>query len=332
MRGSPNRIKKTPGALKLALLLLTALPSALAQNKNSPQLFAPGVISGPADDLSPAFSPDGKELFFTRGNRSGSMIMESHLVGKDWSAPQIAPFSGEWSDLEPAMAPGGSFLVFASNRPAVAGGQAINGNFNGKVFPAAGGNLWRVDRQGGIWGKPYRLPASINQGDATFSPSISADGSIYFMQPDPLTGYFHLYRSQYRSGTYLAAVRVHLGNDQTEEVDPAISPDESFLVYSSNQPAEHRPKRLKIAFQENGGWSLPEDLGDEVNEQGSNIEARLSPNGRILYFSTNTVPPVSYPRTADEAKYGLAVMGVWANGSENIWYVSLGRWLPNPKL
>jgi WD40-like Beta Propeller Repeat len=31
----------------------------------TPQIFAPGVASGPANDGSPAFSPDGNTIFFT---------------------------------------------------------------------------------------------------------------------------------------------------------------------------------------------------------------------------------------------------------------------------
>jgi hypothetical protein len=308
-------------------LLFASVVCCLAQTNNSPRLFAPGVISGPADDLSPAFSPDGKAVFFTRGNRASSVILESRLDAGIWSTPQIASFSGEWRDLEPAMSPDGSFLVFASNRPVSGGGKALDGNYNGKLFPAAGGNLWRVDYKGDSWGTPYRLPVSINQTAATFSPSITRDGNIYFMQPDPKTGYFHLYRSRYQSGYYLPAVRVDVGSDQTEDVDPAVSPDESFMIYSSNQPAEHQPKRLKIVFRHADGWGTPQDLGDEVNEQSSNIEARLGPDGKTLYFSTNSVPPVSYPSSVEDTKRNLSLMEAWANGSENIWFVSLDPWL-----
>lgn len=303
-------------------------PACVAQTPpNSPKLFAPGVISGPADDLSPAFTPDGKTVFFTRGNQNGSLIMVSNLINGRWSTPTIAPFSGKWNDLEPAMAPDGSFLVFASNRPRNEDGKPIDGNFNGKVTPGSGGNLWRVDREGKEWGKARRLPETINAGAETFSPSISSDGSIYFMKPNGANGRFHLYRSQCRSGQYLAAVPIGVGDDTTEDVDPAVAPDESFLVYSSNHPERHDHKRLVIVFRKKDGWGSTLDLGDAVNEEGSNIEARLGSDHTILYFSTNTVPSFTLPRTPEQAKQSVAEMEVWANGSENIWYVSLAPWL-----
>lgn len=266
-----------------------------AQSSNSPRLFAPGVISGAADDLSPAFTPDGNTVFFTRRNNSASMIMISTFENGRWSTPEIASFSGRWSDLEPTMAPDGSFLVFASNRPAEGQGKPLDGNYNGKIFPGGGGNLWRVDRVGDGWGHPKRLPEAINESTGVFSPSIASDGSIYFMRPDSRTGSFHLFRSRYRAGAYLAAVPVGVGDATTEDVDPAVAPDESYLVYSSNHPSRHEPKRLRIVFCKNDAWGTPLDLGDEVNEAGSNIEARLGPDHRTLYFSTNTCHRYLFP-------------------------------------
>ena len=317
-------------SVRLAIMFLslgTAGQAAFAQGTNAPKLFAAGVISGPADDFSPSFSPGGNSLFFTRSNGSGSVILMSKFQGGRWTTPEIAPFSGTWSDIEPAMAADGSFLVFASNRPATDGGKAIDGFFNGKTFLGRGGNLWRVNRTGNGWSRPERLPDTVNQTTATFSPSISADGSIYFMRTDEHSGKFHLYRSQYNSGRYLAAAPLGIGDDTTDDVDPAVAPDQSFLVYSSNQPSKGGPKRLRIVFREKDGWGSPIDLGDEVNEEGSNIEARLSPDQQTLYFSTNTVPPVVYPRSIERAKQDLADMNVWATGRHNIWYVSLTPWL-----
>jgi Tol biopolymer transport system component len=204
---------------------LLALSAARATADNSPSLFGPGIISGAADDLAPTFTPDGKTVYFTRGNPSASMIVMSESAGGTWSQPVIAPFSGAWSDLEPAMAPDGSFMVFASNRPSAAGGPALEGHYQGKTIVGGGGNLWRVDRKGTGWSEPYRLPDTINADTCTFSPSVVADGSIYFMRCDQKTGRFHLFRSQLSGGGYQPAVATGLGDAGTEEVDPAVAPD-----------------------------------------------------------------------------------------------------------
>lgn len=301
--------------------------TASAVEPKSPSLFAPDLISGAANDLSPAFSPDGRTVFFTRSNTSYSFVLISHRNGDHWSAPEIATFSGRWKDLEPTMSPDGSFLVFASNRPVAEGKALLDGVYNGKTYPGGGGNLWRVERHGDSWGEPVRLPDSINSSSAVFSPSIAGDGSLYFMQADPASGTFHLFRSAYRGGSYQPPLKVALGDATTEEVDPAVAPDESFIVYSSRHPQQHDKNRLHIAFHQADGWGNPIDLGDVVNEQGSNIEARLGPDHRTLYFSTNTVPPALPAPTHAEALKALQEMQVWANDNENIWYVSLAPWL-----
>ena len=314
----------------LATFCITAClvgDSASAAEPKPPALFAPGVISGAANDLSPAFSPDGRTVFFTRSNTSYSFILASHRSGDRWSTPEIATFSGKWKDLEPAMAPDGSFLIFASNRPTADGKGALDGVYNGKTYPGGGGNLWRTDRHGDRWSEPVRLPESINSNSGIFSPSIVSDGSLYFMQPDKENGSFHLFRSAYQAGAYQTPVKVSVGDATTEEVDPAVAPDESFIVYSSRHPQQHDKNRLHIAFRRGSGWSEPIDLGDVVNEHGSNIEARLGSDHRTLYFSTNTVPPAHLMPTAAEASHVLEEMQIWANDNENIWYVSLAPWL-----
>src|SRR5271156_4427821 len=73
----------------------------------APELFSPGVISGPANDGSPTFAPDGNTVYFTRSTAAWGVILESHKSQGKWSEPQVAPFSGEWSDSSPGMAPDG---------------------------------------------------------------------------------------------------------------------------------------------------------------------------------------------------------------------------------
>lgn len=173
----------------VSLLAFAALPvSTTAQPGSSepatkgastPKLFAPESAWPEGDDSAPAFTPDGKTVFFT--HRNGAItIMMATLHDGVWSRPQVAPFSGEWRDIEPAMAPDGSYLVFISNRPATAGGEPLTGYFGGRSQAGKGGNIWRVDRRGDGWGEPVRLPDIINSNSAIYSPAIAGDGSIYF--------------------------------------------------------------------------------------------------------------------------------------------------------
>ena len=189
----------SPKFLFTLAAIAIALPfhAAAADPPFHPAVFAPGVISGPANEASPAFSPDGKTVYFSRGGA----IMVSRLAPGRWSKPQIASFSGQWRDTEPAMAPDGSFLIFASSRPAADGGSVLDGSWGGHIYKGSGGNLWKVQRQGAGWSPYTRLPAIINRSTAIFSPAVVADYSLYFMEAT-MTTKFRLYRSQYKNGTY----------------------------------------------------------------------------------------------------------------------------------
>ncbi|SEI85985.1 TolB family protein [Frateuria terrea] len=291
-----------------------------------PQIFAPGVISGPAAEDSAAFTPDGDTVFFDRVRWPNAAILVAHRTAYGWSTPEVAPFSGRWLDHDPAMAPDGSFVIFSSNRPDRPGGKALDAVLaDGKVAAGSGGHLWRVDRKGSGWGEPVRLPDTVNASSRTYAPSIAADGSVYFQRPGA-DGDFRLFRSQYRGGSYQPPVEVALGDGGAHKLDPAVAPDESFLVFDANYAGKDAPDRLYIAFREGNRWGAPIDLGDEVNH-GSPWASHLGPDHRTLYFSSARGIPVHYPRTAAQGRQDMARMAAWDNGLDNLWSIPLAPWV-----
>lgn len=313
------------GKRLLFVVVLGFISGWVSGQGDQPVVFAPGVISGPVHDAAPAFSPDGQWVYFHRsGPAFYGVILVAHQRNGVWSKPEIASFSGSWSDIEPAMAPDGSYLVFSSNRPVAPGGAVLNGCWNSQHFAGGGGNLWRVDRKGTGWGEPWRLPDVINSDSSVFSPAVTADGTLYFMKPVGDTGRFHLFRSAYRGGTYAAPVAVPFaGPDSVSDVDPAVAADESFLVFSSKRVAG-RPMELFIVFRKGGVWGVPQSLGEGVSRGVGCIEARLSPDGRRLYFSSGYVPG----RPGDGAGRREALeRSEWETGLLNIWTVPLDKWL-----
>lgn len=314
------------GSLLAMCACVVIAPGLHAATSVQPEVFAPGVISGPAAEDSAAFSPDGRTVLFDRIRWPNAAILMSHRTANGWSAPTIAPFSGRWLDHDPAMAPDGSFLIFSSNRPDRSGGKPLDAEMaNGKVSPGSGGHLWRVDRKGDGWAEPVRLPDAVNSSSRIYAPSVAADGSVYFQRPGA-DGDFRLFRTQFRAGRYEEPVQVDLGDASAHELDPAIAPDESFIVFDANYAGKDASDRLYIAFREGNGWSKPVDLGEEVNH-GAPWGSHLGPDHRTLFFSSPRGIAVHYPRTAAQGQQDLARMASWDNGLDNLWSVPLTPWL-----
>lgn len=276
----------------------------------APTVFVPGGDVSAADDASPAFTPDGDTVYFMRGTDNGAVIVESHRVDGRWSAPVAAPFSGHWRDGDPAMAPDGSFLVFASNRPAAKDGPAIDAVRKGQRVVGQGMNLWRVDRQGNGWSEPIRLPDIVNTCTSTFAPSIAADHSIYYIGCAP-DGVLRPLRTVYEHGQYQAPYVVAVGDKDAQIRDVAIAPDRSFMVFSIKHDPK-QPYRLAISFHTADNWSTPQDLGDTVNGGTHNMGSQLGCDHRTLYFSSDRALPAS--------------LSTSANG-DRMWKVSLAPWL-----
>ena len=273
---------------------VTGLQAVEAQNQNpvpAPEvtLFAPGGLPTTAtNSAAPAFSPDGKIVLLGQSSGGSTIsIMQSHREGKNWSVPEFPTFSGKYHDLEPAFSPDGKYLIFASNRPATARGTEIDGYYNGNKYPGSGGNLWRVDYRNKAWGTPTVLPSGINANGSVFSPAIAGDGSLYFMRADS-GAKFHIYRAQMRNGQFESPVPASFTINKYGDYDPAVAPDESFIIFSSPRPpAPEHTADLFIAFRDKNGWGDPIDLRSLLSENVYGVEARLSPDGNTLYFSNS---------------------------------------------
>ncbi len=258
------------------------------KNKSNATLFVPGEIAPKAPiNASPAFTPDNLLFFFTQSQGGNHLtIMVSQRSEGVWSEPKIAFFSGKFRDLEPAFSPDGKYLIFASNRPEKPGDSVLTGHYNGQVLPGSGGNLWKVDFSEKGTPRITRLPGVINANSSVFSPCVVADGSLYFMRADS-GAKFHIYRSAFKNGIYQAPVKTSFSLDRFGDYDPAVAPDESFLIFSSARPPAPKTADLFIVFRASEGWSEPADLRSILGDDVYGVEARLAPDLSKLYYSNS---------------------------------------------
>ena len=240
-----------------------------------------GVMNGDTDDTL-AFTPDGATVFFDRSIGDAKTVMVSHRIRGRWTPAVVASFSGKWYDQNPVVSPDGRYLLFNSDRPTHPGAAPLVHSYFGK--PGPGANLWKVPRVGDHWGEPVWLGPVINDDLFIDSPSVARDGSVYFLRKDK--GAIHIFRSQFKAGAYLPAERVALGDPVETTHDPAIAPDESFIVYDYGK-VKGGLGRLCISFREGDHWTAPLDLGDEVNKDLP-WSPHLGADHRTVYVTGST--------------------------------------------
>ena len=305
--------------LMLAAILalsLTAPPSTAGE------MLGPGVIDTGLQETSSAFSPDGHTVYFMRSDfaEKDDTILVSHLAGTTWSVPEIAPFSGQWHDSEPAMSPDGKRLYFVSNRPVTPGGAPLTVEMAGQRYP--GTNLWYVEQQAnGQWGAPVHVDGAMNDGSQVYNPSIAANGNIYFSAHRPDSGKFYQVYVARRTATgYAPPERLDLGDMAQNRMDPGVDPQERYIVFASSGPDSLGSADIYISFRgDDGAWSKPEHLPGDINSSG--LENAPSPGPRFgeLYLSSSRSEAPAYPKERDTLMTLQHRLASASNGSRNIW-------------
>ncbi len=244
----------------------------------TPEIFVPGFISTEKRELNSVFTPDEKEFYFSISKPGkGYTIMYTKQVKEQWIKPQVAPFSGEYSDVDMCISHDGKRMFFGSMRPLQKGGQKPN-DFQ----------IWYVEKMENGWSKPKNLGHPINSAKRALYPSITKDGTLYF-QSRRSGGYggTDIYRSELLNGTYQEPE--NLGdaiNSQYDEGDVFIAPDESFLIFSIDHPDSYGKGDLYISFRkEDGSWTKAKNMGKTINSGAWEYCPMLSPDGKYLFFS-----------------------------------------------
>ena len=295
------------------------LPRAHSQTTATeavPRLFAPGVVSTEDFEFDASFTPDGKTVFFSKGDPSYNRItvVESHLKGNRWTEPEVASFSGIWKDTDAHVTPDGHKVFFISNRPT-----------DGSQTPRKDYDIWYVEAQPDrTWGTPQHLGGPINTDGNEAYPSMTTDGTLYFEASRPDQPGTHIYRSRLINGSYGEPEPVSFSG-KANDINPAVATDGSFMIFASRDRGGQGSSDLFITFSKpDGTWSEPVNLGTPINSRFADTAPGLSPDNRKLYFASSRIdePLVrTTPATYKQLEHELHEI---QNGLLNIYEVDLG--------
>jgi Tol biopolymer transport system component len=240
--------------------------------------FAPGIVSSGLYTRDVAITPDGKEIYFgvVLGNYDYYAIMVTRLEHGRWTEPRVAPFSGDYNELEPAISPDGKKFFFFSFRP-----------LDGVGAPKEDSDLWVMERVGEGWGEPRNVGAPVNSERSEYFPSVASDGTLYFCR-DGEGRSSQIYRSRLVDGVYAEPER--LGpevNSTNMQYNAFIAPDQSYLIFASPLREDGLGRDdYYISFRDEADrWTGPINMGEKVNTPGGlEYSPYVSPDGKYFFF------------------------------------------------
>lgn len=283
----------------------------------TPKLFAPGIVSTGLSERDMAITPDGNEIYYSGvvgANHNFSAILVVKRVEGRWSKPEVAPFSGHFMDLEPAISPDGQRFFFLSNRPLPGAEESLGGE-----------DIWVMERTAEGWGAPSNLGPPVNSEAPEFFPSVTRDGTLYFTRRGEGRSEM-IFRSRWVDGAYSEPEELgsEVNSGQTQ-FNAFIAPDESYLVVCvwGRDDSLGGVDYYVVFRSPDDVWSAPINLGEGISMvEGAEWSPYVSPDGRYFFFMSSraTIQEGHSPERLDyEDMQRLHALPM--NGNSDIWWV-----------
>jgi WD40-like Beta Propeller Repeat len=289
-----------------AASILIAAPAQAEVLESFTEWSAPVNLNAPlntdAEESAPAISDDGFSLYFNRNLTPASANGEDLYVSRrirrgSWQAPEALRTinTPDFAERNAALSRDGLLLFFSSNRPGGLGGLDLY----------LSRRTDRNDDQG--WSTPENLGPTVNSSVADVGPAYVEDeaGStvLYFTSQRPApTGFgaADIYRSTLGTdGSFGPPVLVRELSSQFGDARPAIRADGLELILHSNRPGppscaadSPSPSGLQDLWVSTRSavtdpWGCPVNLGPVLNSPLNDLQANLSDDAEVLFFSSN---------------------------------------------
>lgn len=306
-----------------------AMPPSMAsveQLQRVVEMIGRNIVSTPDYEHGVTLSLDGGTLYFAKRTGNSytyySVICISRRARAGWATPTVAPFSGQYIDADPVIAPDGRRLFFSSNRPL---------DDTRRVDM----NLWFVEWTDGRWSEPRPVPGSVNSTADERSPSLASDGTLYFTSTRAGSrGGIDIYRAALRDDRYDDVVALDtVINSTAFEVSVFVDPNERYLITSIGGRTDEALAPgvpyvrgdLYVSERVDERWSALRRVSSPINSEGVETTPFVSRDGRYLYFTSDrgfaTLPPPPPRRLSlNELTSGLQSV---ENGLGNLYRVDI---------
>lgn len=224
-----------------------------------PEVFAPGIVSTEHRDWTGTFTPYMKEYYF--GKKQQKKWKTSKVIFKSEN--------NQWheSEVEPRL--GGSISP------------------DGKTMHS--GKRYRVRTDDG-WSDLKSLGSPFEDiGIMTLTASIKG---TYVFDERGTNGNSVLCYSRLIDGKREAPNPFSKEiNTRTWTAHPFIAPDESYIIWDSENDGGYGGVDLYISFrQQDGLWGDAINFGNKINTEGPDIGGYVTPDGKQFFFNRKISP------------------------------------------
>lgn len=206
-----------------------------------------------------------------------------------------AGVNSEYSDYGTSFS--GDNLIFASARDTI-GKLGKKSKWTNQSFT----NIYqsKVNSNGRLE-MPKLFEGKINSKFHESTPVFTKDGkTMYFTRNNYLNGkkgkdderitLLKIYKATNVDGEWVDVVELPFNSDDYSVAHPALSVDDKELYFASNMPGTSGQSDLfKVKINNDGTYSIPENLGIEINTEGRETFPFISDDNK-LYFASDGRP------------------------------------------
>lgn len=225
---------------------------------DTPEIFLPEIVSVKGKNTHACtFSPDGKQLYFSRYPDRKSFVMT--FENGQWSNPQEAFFNGKETSISSS---------------------------NETLFYYRDGDIYFNKKTEEGWGNAIDVGKDINTVEMEYYPSVTYDGTLFFSRNGNWDEGRIMY-STFKNGKYTPPVDIGFPVNNGGASHAYVAPDKSYMIFNSPRKGSYTKLDLWISFRNDLDiWTNPQNLGKTINSGGDAILCpTVSPDGKYLFFT-----------------------------------------------